>query len=243
MIHDLQTNDRRSGILLVAFVALQIVYLTVNVGVIAPPAPDAPIEELRTTVVDHADTIRWHTLLALASFFCLFLPGIVGLRERLPHHPSRDILGVSVVLILASVVLMVTSLGVLGLVPPQDLSDSLLRGIFMFDAYSAWVVGNVITAIFLTAASTALLCDDTGPRWLGRAGLLAATAGILGSLWIVNGDVHGALFGLAVLSRALWLGWVAAAGIWLIRTAAPVRHSDEKRDRAAAAALGSVLEG
>lgn len=222
MSHNTSATDRRSGTLLLAFIGLQIIYLVINVGVIAPPAPDAPIEELRTTVTNHASIIRWHTLLALASFFGLFLPGIAGLRQRLqPTHAGRHIVDVSVVLILTSVLLMVTALGVLGLVPPEELSDSLLRGIFMFDAYSAWVVGNVITAIFLIAASTALIQHDPGARWLARSGLLTSGLALTGSAWIIDGDVHSALFGLAELSRALWLLWIAAVGIWLIKTATP----------------------
>jgi hypothetical protein len=219
-------QDRRSGALLVSFVALQIVYLVIDIGVVAPPSPDAPTADLRAMLIDHGNVLRWHALLALASFFGLFLPGVAGLRRRLARDAERaplgaDLVAVGAVAVTVSVSLTLLTVGVLGLIPQPELSDSVLRTLAVANEWSAFALGGAVTALFVAAASLALLHTDMPPQWLARFGLATAGLSAAGTLWLTTGDFHGPLYGIEVLSRAIWLLWMAAASLWLIRAPAP----------------------
>lgn len=219
MLTQTSARDRSGGALLVGFVALQVVYLFVDLVVIAPPAPDAPIVDLRATVAEHADTLRWYPSLTLASFCALFVPGVVLLRQRFADATlGRNLLVPAAVLIVVTVFLTVTTLGVLGLVPTAELPDSLLRALVHTNSYTAWVVGSFASALFLVAGSMAMRADDRWPSWLVRLGFATATLALMGSLWVVGGDTGGALFAVGAVARAMWLMWVAATGAWLLRS-------------------------
>jgi hypothetical protein len=210
--------ERWSGALLLAFVALQLVYLVIDIAVVSPPSPDAPVGELRTMVVQHADPLRWHTLLALTSFTWLFLPGAIGLRRRLRGSGGGELISTGALLIMVTVMTTVLADGLLGLVPVADLSDSMLHMLAMTNVFSALLMGNFATALFAAGVSAAMLDAGEAPRWLAWSGFAVAGLGLIGALWLVGGDVGGTLFGVATLSRALWLAWIVAVGVWLHRT-------------------------
>ena len=126
-----------------------------------------------------------------------------------------------VLLMMVAGIFGVMSVAVLGLVPATELSDSVLRTLVMINTYSVWVVGNFAGALFLTAASIAMLQSERPPRWLARWGLVAAGLALIGALWLINGDFEGPLFGVSILSRAMMLVWIVAAGLWLRRSAIP----------------------
>lgn len=193
---------------------------------LSPPAPDAPIGEFRELVRDHGDIVRWHGLLAFASFFGLFLPGVIGLRHRLGRaqqgqaNPHIHLMMLGAITVTMSVTLTLLTTGVLGLAPEPELSDSVLRMLVMTNTWAWLTFGSVATALFLVGASLAMRDVDPTPIWLVRFGLTAGVLSGIGMLWMITGDVDGPLTGLVMITRAMFLIWTAATGLWLTTTSA-----------------------
>lgn len=213
-------QDRRSGTALVGFVALQVAYLVLNVGVMSEPVADGPIGEWRALVQEHAGLIRWHLMMALTAFVFLFLPGALGLRRRLRRSAPAgslwpDLVLAGALLVMISVFVSTVLYAVLGIVPAAELSDSVLRAVVLANFYAIFGSGSFAVACFLGAASAAMLESDGGPRWLGWWGMATAAASLVGVLSLTSLSFDGVLFGLASLARLSFLAWVVATGLWM----------------------------
>lgn len=222
MTPELRRNRLWGGVL-VAFVVAQLAYLYFDLVAMRAPAYGAPVAEFRAMIVANHDMIRWHILIPLFNMFVLLIPASVALKRRLqesaPGSVWPDLVVPGAVLATVTVVLAEMILAVFGLVP-ETLSDSVLSTLIMANAYAVFVAANLAGALFVGSASLAMLASRSSSRWLGRAGVLTAVSGLIGALWLANGDANGPLFGLTIVSRGLLLLWVAAAGVWLYRSPA-----------------------
>lgn len=215
-------DDRVWGVLLVAFVAVQLIYLFFDIIVLSPPAPDAAIDEFRQVARDHAALIRWHALIPLFNLVFLLLPASVMLGRRLKRmagdaSPWPDLVLPASVLLVAAALPGLLLFAVLGLVPVNELSDSLIRGAVMENALTIWGIGGAATAAYMGAVSLALLEADAGPKGLARFGLGAAVLALVGEFWLINGNFNGPLFNLTIAGRGLFLLWLVLAGVWWYR--------------------------
>lgn len=217
-------QDRRSGIALMSFVTVQIVYLVIQLVVMSPPAlAFDKLGELKTFIAENAGILRGHTLLSLVAFVFLFVPGALGFRRRLARSAPEngllsDVVGVGIVLILISVFIGATSYAVMG-APGGDLSDSVLQAYLMDNNYAIFVPGSFAIALFVGSSSLVMLRVGGGPRWLSWWGLATAAVSLVGALWIISADLEGALYGISLLARASFLAWIVATGVWLVRSA------------------------
>ena len=84
--------------------------------------------------------------------------------------------------IVVTVILAEVTLVVLGLVPPDELSDSVLRTMVTINTYAIWVAGAFAVGLFLGAGSVAILGATPRYRWLGWAGLTGAGVSLVGAL-------------------------------------------------------------
>ena len=216
-------QDRRSGALLVSFVGVQLTYLAIQLVWMAPPVPSFhELGEVREFVQEHSVPLRAHTLITMAAFVFLLVPGSLGLRHRMQRStadgsPWPDLLGAGLLLVIMSVFMACVSYAVLG-VPGDPPSDSALRAALMDNHYSIMVVGSFALALFVGSASVAVLRSERAPRWLGWWGLLTAAATVAGTLWVVSAELDGPLYGLSLAARASFLAWLVATGIWMFRT-------------------------
>lgn len=227
----LMKGDRRWGLILIGFVVVQVVFLYLDVVVLSPPSPDAPIGEFHAMIADHADLLAWHPLVTLFAFFGLFVPGVVGLRNRLNRSSyarsgAPDVALAGGLLIVVSLVVAEMALVVLGLVPPGEISDSMLRTMVMINTYAVWVAGAFALALFVGAAAVAMLRAARPSRWLGWTGVATSGVSAVGAMWLVGADFDGPLFSLGMLGRAMFLAWIAATGVWLMRTTLGERDSN-----------------
>lgn len=217
-----RARDRRSGTLLVAFVAVQVVYLIVQLGWMAPPRlsfDDVPA--LAAFTARSGVALRTHTLITLSAFVFLFVPGTLGLRKRLARSTPEgsawpDLMEIGALLVLVSVFMATVTYADMG--APGALSDSTLRASLMDNNYSVMVLGSFAIALFVGATSMAVLRLDGPVRWLGWWGLVTVDASVVGTLWIFTADLNGALFALSLAARASFLAWLVATGIWLLRS-------------------------
>lgn len=219
-------NHRLWGGALVAFVIAQLAYLYFDLVAMRQPPYGAPLADFRATIVRNQDLMRWHILIPLFNAFMLLLPASVALKQRLQQRAPKsvwpELVVPGAVLVTVTIVLAEMILAVFGLAP-DALSDSVLGALLMANAYAIFVAGNLAGALFVGPASLAMVGSQSPVRWLGWAGIVTAGLGLIGALWLVNGDATGPLFGLTVLSRALFLLWVAVAGVWLYRSPATDR--------------------
>jgi hypothetical protein len=123
--------------------------------------------------------------------------------------------------IVVTLILTEMTLVVMALVPPDDLSDSVLRTMVIINTYFIWGAGAFAVALFVGATSMAIRQARPASRWLGWSGLANAAASVVGVAWLIDGSADGPLFALEMLSRMMFLVWVVAAGVWLYRTAEP----------------------
>lgn len=215
--------DRKGGAALVLFVATQVTYLIVQMAVMSPPGLSFhEVGELAAFVRRSAVPLRSHTLIALAAFVFFFVPGAIGLRRRLERtspegSPWPDLVGAATLLVMIAVFMGSVSYAVLA-VPGDPLSSSVLRATLMDNSYSILVVGNFPVALFIGAASLAVMRSQRPSRWLGWWGLATAAASLVAALWIVSADLDGSLYGLGLLARASFLAWLLATGVWMIRS-------------------------
>lgn len=78
-------------------------------------------------------------------------------------------------------------------------------------------LNSISLAVALVGFSTAMLRSGVGLRWLPRMGILAAVM-LATSTMNLGLDVAWAAFdAVGLLGFVLWLGFIAAAGIWLLR--------------------------
>ena len=219
-------GNRAWGAALVVFVIVQFIYLYFDVVVMTAPALDAPMSEWRAMISVNQDRIRWHILIPLFNFFGLLLPASVALSRQLRRAAPNgsiwpDLVVPGAVLVTVTVVLGEMTLGIFGLVPIEQLSDSVVRTVLMANTYTIFVAGNLAGALLSGAASLAMLQSHPSPRWLGWLGIITACLGVIGALWLINGNTEGLVFGLGILSRGFLLLWVMTTGFWLYRTANP----------------------
>ena len=224
MAEDTRRQDRRSGAALILFVAVQLAYLLFNAGLDASaPALDAPVAEWRALLRERsiALILRWDSLIPVANFVMLLVPGSLGLRRRLVRGPSKgtlwpDLAVAGTMLVTTTVFITSVTYAVLGLVPPDELSDAVLRATVIANAYAIFGIGSLAVALFLGAASAAILQLERSPRWLAWWGIVTSAVSIAGTVWLVSADFDGPLFGLNVVGRGSFLAWVTATGLWLL---------------------------
>jgi hypothetical protein len=214
-------HDRRWGFALIAFVPLQVLYLGLGFSM-GPPALDAPADKYRMLVADHATLMRWHALIPLVTFVGLLVPASYALRRRLQDLSADrsewpDLVVAGSLLATATVFVGLLVFAVLGLVPVDELSDALIRSTIMVNAFTVWVAGSFAIALLAASASMAMLRARPSSPKLAWFGLVAAGLSLLSQLWFATGDLDGPLFGLNMLARAMFLAWVAATGVWLLR--------------------------
>jgi succinate dehydrogenase hydrophobic anchor subunit len=242
MAERVRHEDRTSGAALVLFVVVQLAYLLAPTGVASAPAPDASIADWRALL--HEDSVaaalRWDGLIPAINFIALLVPGSVGLRLRLIRSTSSrnvwpDLVVAGVLLVTMTVFIASATYAVLGLVPVDELSDSVLRATVMANWYALFGIGSMAVALFLGAASVAILRSGRSPRWLAWWGIATVATSIAGTIWVVSTDFDGPLLALNIFGRASFLAWVMAAGLWLLR-ATPVAAPATSATRAASEA-------
>jgi hypothetical protein len=241
MAEETRHQDRRSGAVLIVFVAVQLAYLSLNAGFDASaPALDAPIGEWRALLRGRSTAVmlRWDSLIVMVNFVLLFVPGSVGFRRRLKRSTSNgslwpDLIVAAALLVTTTVVIASVTYAVLGLIPLDELSDSVLRATIIGNAYTIFGIGSVAVALYLGAASLAILQSERSPRWLAWWGIATGAVSLAGTLWSISADFDGPLFGLNVAGRGSFLAWVTAAGLWLLR-ATPAAVPNASATRAAA---------
>ena len=214
---------RLGGAALEAFLIVQLVYLYFDLVAVKVPAYGAPMAAWRAMILAQHDLIRWHILLPLFNAFCLLMPASVALKQRLEEVTPQgsvwpELVVPGAALATATVFVAEIILAVFGLVP-EALSDSILSVLLMANTYCVFVAANLAGSLLVGAASLAMLESSSSSGALAWMGVVTAGAGLLGALWLASGNMQGPLFALTVLSRALLLLWLAAAGVWLYRTA------------------------
>jgi hypothetical protein len=214
-------HDRRWGLALIAFLPLQLVFFGIDVA-ITPSALDAPAEEFRTQALEHAAMMRWAALITLVGFVGLLVPASYALRRRLrelsPHRSVwPDLLVAGSLLLTMTVLVATTTFAVLGLVPADELSDSVIYSAAMTQLFAGFVAGSFAIALLTASASMAMLQARPAAPRLAWFGLATAGLSLISQLWFVTGDLHGPLYELNGPARAIFLVWVATAGVWLSR--------------------------
>jgi hypothetical protein len=240
MAEETRHQDRRTGAALILFVAVQLAYLFLNAGLDASaPSPDAPIAEWRALLRERsiAAILRWDSLIPAINFVLLLVPGSVGLRRRLMRSTSSgslwpDLAVAGALLVTTTVFIASVTYAVLGLVPADELSDAVLRATVIANGYAIFGLGSLAVALFLGAASAAILQAERSPRWLAWWGMATGAVSIAGTLWFISADFDGPLFWLNVVGRASFLAWVTATGLWLFR-ATPAASPTTSATRAA----------
>ncbi len=249
-MEDTSYPDRWSGLLLVTFVIVQIVYLVFNAGVSSAPSPDAPLVAWRRVIQDHSGILRASSIVPPVNFVCLLVPGAFALRRRLLRAAGGggvlpDLSVAGVLLITVTVFIGAITYAVLGLVPTRQLSDSVLRVILIANTFDIFGVGQFAVALFVGAVSAALLVPESPAGWLGWWGAVTAALSIAGALWAFSASFNGPFFTAGLVARVSFLAWILATGIWMLRTAVGERLGRDElmpRDSGHQAARGRERE-
>lgn len=230
MNQELLDQDRRSGTVLLAFVAVQLVYLVIDMAVLPWPAVEAPIGQWRPFLTQYGRLVAGHVGIAQVAFVFLFLPGVLGLRRRLRRSASEgslwpDLVAMGGLLVLISVFVGALGYATLGLIPAHGMSASVLSAITMGLMYDIFGVGSFAIALFTCAASAAILQSERA-RWLAWWGFGTAAASLAGTFMFIFEDFDGPWYGLTGVARASFLAWVVATGLWLrARSTTPARSA------------------
>lgn len=215
-------HDRRWGLALIAFLPVQLVFFGLDVA-ITPSSLGAPAAEFRTEALHHATMMRWAAVIALVGFVGLLVPASYALRRRL-HELSvdrsvwPDLVVAGSVLLTITAVLAATTFAVLGLVPADALSDAVIYGAVMTQLFTGLVVASFAIALLTASASMAMRRARPAAPRLAWFGLVTAGLSLVSQLWFLTGDLDSPLYDLNGPARAVFLVWVAAAGVWLSRT-------------------------
>lgn len=228
MLSDWLRNTRRiGGIAGIIFVVVFAVGIVVSGDT---PMVNDDIEEIRAFWTDSGDTDSYLVgdWLTAVAFLLFFLPFLSALRSVLgPADPSggmwaRTAFGAGLVLVgLGGAASMAN--GALGLGQAEGLDDSTLRFVTDATAYGFGVAAPLAIAATLVPASLVILATGVLWRWLGILGLVVALAGVVGALWVVDGDQESFL---GVLGFIAFVG----LGVWILATSVAMLMSD-RRDR------------
>ena len=186
-----------------------------------------PIDEIRSYYVDDDTLVHVATFLSALAFVFFFLTFASGLRSLLATADTNAA-GMWSRLSFAGAMLAVAVAGVgltygtvLSIGAAAEASDGTVRTLHQLDAVLFGSIINWGLALFLFGAATTIFQSDVLARWMGWLALSSIVLMVIGALWPVSGDDEGALANIGGLGSTLFLIWVLAASVSMIRTEDP----------------------
>jgi hypothetical protein len=205
-------------------IAFPILFLVVIFGVQGEePALHAPIEEIREFYTDHGDRYLVGGYLFGLGLVLLFLPfvtslsALLGRVEGAPAVCSRLVLVGGVLFVAALLITNVGSALAMGAGDPE-VDTAAVRTL----AYVETVTFSVTTlpvALMLLSASAVIWRTAVVWRWLALLGLVAALAGVVSPLMVLDGGDEEGPFGALMFLVAFpgMLLWTLLVGVNMVR--------------------------
>lgn len=216
-----QHQWRNGGIAGVVFIVSN---FAVAVAVGAPPAVDAPVEEVRRYFVDHRGILMaiLTVLVATAPLF-LWFAGTLAVRIRAPRDAdaniaSATVLGGATAWLGLYALANVLGVAVVYLAPlGRDASDDLIRYVWLLSLLLSLAANVFVAAMMLAVGLTAA---HSGVRpWLGRTSIGAGVITLALSVVAMVDTGAADAGGLAFLVVSIW---ILVTGIALSRPTSPV---------------------
>lgn len=195
----------------------------------APEFADSPVE-FREFFVDN--DLRVHLTTFVAGLMTVFfiIPFASGLRNVLASgeegdEPSWSRLSYTGAVLTSAVVLLGGSFWeVLGQGTAEQLSDETLVALARFDTVIFIGIMPWALALFIGAASVAILRTPFFSRWLGWLGAGSALLMVVGTLWLFAEDDTAIIAVPGFVGLPLLVLWVLAVGISMLRSQEPARR-------------------
>ncbi|HEX8918876.1 MAG TPA: DUF4386 family protein [Chloroflexota bacterium] len=216
---------------------LFVVLLVVSQFVAASPGPKDSTSTIVTFYIHNKTAALWSAYAGMgaAVALLLFVAAVYSVLRRSEDQPSVvSIVALGAGIALMPIILVSSSFSVALAWNGAQLGDPAVARA-LFDLSNATLIfSDLVIAIFLAAASLAILGTRILPRWLAWLGLLAAALLLAGTASLFNpGGSFGGAPGLL-----LYLIWVSATSVLLLRKAPQVGQAETTPTRQASAALG-----
>jgi hypothetical protein len=216
---------------------LFVVLLVAAQFIAASPGPKEPISTIIAFYGHNRTAALWSGYLSVgaAATQVLFVAAVFSVLRRSEEQSSvLSILTLGAGIALLPVIVLSSSFSVaLAWHGAQSGNPAVARA--LFDLSNATLIfSDLVIGVFLAAASLAMLGTRILPRWLGWLGLLSAVLLLAGTASLFNpGSSFGGAPGLL-----LYLIWVIATSILLLRRARSVGQVEDIPARQPSAALG-----
>lgn len=214
------SGRRIGGFAGIGFVVLFIVMIAIGID---GPTYDDTASEVREFFVDSDTRVHLVTWLGGLIFVFFFLPFAAGLRTLLasaegPDDPVWSRLSYTG----AVVAVAIGGVGsafweVLSQGTAEELPDESLVALARFDTVIFIGILPWALALFVAAASVAVIRTKVLAVWIGWVGALAALLLVVGSLWIFAEDDEAALSALGFIGLPLTVLWILAISIVMLR--------------------------
>lgn len=216
-------NDpwRVGGVLGIAFLVMFAIGAIISGAV---PEYDDDIADIRAFFEEDGDRFLLGDWFIAVALVVIFLPFAATVRTVLGKADSSGIwartafIGAIAFVALGGGTRL--AWGTLALTGTEGLDDSTVRALMYADAY-AFAAVPFGSGLFIAATSVVILQTAVFWRWLGIVGLVIALLGILGGLWVVDGDRESVLGVLGILSFPLTGLWILAISVLMLLRKSP----------------------
>ena len=182
-----------------------------------------PIDEIRMYYIEDDALVHASSFLLALAFVFFFLIFASGLRSLLATADTSPA-GMWSRLSFAGAVLAVAVGGVaiaygtvLSIGTAEEAADGTVRALVQLDAVLLGAVLNWALALFLFGAAMTIFQSQVLARWMGWLAVASIVLMVVGALWPLSGDDEGALANIGGFGSTLFLIWILAASIAMIR--------------------------
>jgi hypothetical protein len=226
----MNSNTERYGLAAGAvFAVLQLgVLVFITAGVLAHvPPPGAPAADRAAAFVEHAAALRLGNYLMLlpVPFLLWFAAAAAGLVYRRTAGVLLPLLVIAGAAAMAMLWPLGGAVSTIALLIAQGGGDAVVASALDAIAPFTLALSAVPRGVLLIALSLGMLRGPLGPAWVARTGIVVAALGFIGSAVLADDR----LFPVLALSTLLWLLWMIAASLVLLRAThaepAPTRVS------------------
>jgi len=188
------------------------------------PVFDDSAADVRKFFVDDDTLVHLVTWLGALAFVFFFLPFAAGLRNLLAPADAADeqmwsrLSYTGAVLAAATVVVGSAFFEVLSQGVAEEVSDATLVALARFDTVLFLGAMPWAFALFLAAASVVIVRSGVLAKWIGWVGAADALLLVISALWIFEEDDEGFFVILFFIGLLIFLLWVLAVSITMIRS-------------------------
>ena len=208
---------RLGGMLGIAFV---VVWLLKMVGTGVTPPYDDPIGEIREYWEDDGRRYLVVQYFGLLSMVIFLLPYMVALTTLLGRAEAGARLWSKVSLAggvcFVAITIAINSIWTALALGADAISDDGMRTLMYLDA-AAFYIGIFPLAVFVTAASLAIVATGAMRKWLGYVGLADGIALFAAPLVVLEDHSESPLGIFYFLALVVGAAWVVATGVAMLR--------------------------